>query len=92
MLCGSLDGSRVWRRMDTCICVAESLGCSPETMTTLLIGCTPVQNAKKITERSQQYPQPFGNQITHLQIIHGSKKKSNGTRESILDEKKTHKL
>ena len=34
-------------RMDTCICMAESLGCSPETITTLLIGCTPVQNTKR---------------------------------------------
>ena len=27
MLCGSLDGTGVWGRMDTCICVAESLDC-----------------------------------------------------------------
>ena len=40
MLCASLDGRGVWGRMDTCICVcmAESLLCSPETTTTLLIG------------------------------------------------------
>ena len=31
-------------RMDTCVCMAESLPCSPETTTTLLIGSTPVQN------------------------------------------------
>ena len=37
MLCGSLDGSRVWGTMDTCICMAESLCCPPETVTTLLI-------------------------------------------------------
>ena len=36
-LCGSLDGRGVWGKMDTCICKAESLCCSPETMTTLLI-------------------------------------------------------
>ena len=36
MLCGSLDGKGVWRRMDTCICMAETLHCSPETITTLL--------------------------------------------------------
>ena len=29
MLCASLDGRGVWR-MDTCICMAESLRCSPE--------------------------------------------------------------
>ena len=28
MLCGSLDGKEIWERMDTCICMAESL-CSP---------------------------------------------------------------
>ena len=31
------DGRRLWGRMDTCICMAESLHCSPETIKTLLI-------------------------------------------------------
>ena len=44
MLCGSLDERGVWGRMDTCVCMAESLHCPPEIMTTLLIGCTPIQN------------------------------------------------
>ena len=30
----SLDRRGVWGRMDTCICMAESLCCSPETTTT----------------------------------------------------------
>ena len=37
MLCGSLDGRGVWGRMDTYRCMAESLCCPPETITTLLI-------------------------------------------------------
>ena len=37
MLCGSLDGMGVGGRMDTCICMAESLPCSPETITTLFM-------------------------------------------------------
>ena len=37
VLCGSLDGRGVWGRMDTCICMAESLRCSPETITALFI-------------------------------------------------------
>ena len=37
VLCDSLDGQGVWGRMDTCICMAESLRCPPETITTLLI-------------------------------------------------------
>ena len=38
MLCGSPDGKGVWERMNTCICMAESLSCSPEIITALLIG------------------------------------------------------
>ena len=33
MLCGSLDGRGLWGRMDTCICMAESLCHSPEIIT-----------------------------------------------------------
>ena len=32
--------------MDTCICIAESLHCSPKTITTLLISYTPIQTTK----------------------------------------------
>ena len=48
MLLGSLDGRGIWGRMDTCICMAESLHCPPGTMslTTLLISYTPIQNEK----------------------------------------------
>ena len=35
VLCASLDGSEVEGRMNTCIRMAESLHCSPETTTTL---------------------------------------------------------
>ena len=41
-LCRSLDGRAVWERMDTCVCMAESLCCPSETITILLIGYTPV--------------------------------------------------
>ena len=40
VLCGSLDGRGVWRRMDTDVCVAESLRFSLETIIMLLIGYT----------------------------------------------------
>ena len=46
MSCGSLDGRGVWARMDSCIWMAESLRSSPETITTLLIGYTPIQPKK----------------------------------------------
>ena len=37
MLCGSLDGRELWGRMDTCIWMAESLHCLPETIRTFFI-------------------------------------------------------
>ena len=37
MLHSSLDGRGVWGRMDTCVCMAESLCRSPEAITTLLM-------------------------------------------------------
>ena len=40
-LCVSLNGKGVCRRMHTCICMTESLHCSPQTTRTLLIGYTP---------------------------------------------------
>jgi len=45
-----LDGRGVWGRMDTRICVAESLCCSPETTTTLLISYTSLQNVFGVTK------------------------------------------
>ena len=46
MIYGSLDGRGVWARIDTCICIAESLLYSLETVTTLLINYTLIQNKK----------------------------------------------
>ena len=46
MLCGSLNGMGVCGRMDTCICMAESLCCPPETITSLLIDYNHILNKK----------------------------------------------
>ena len=46
VVCASQEGRRSWGKMDTCICMAESLCCSPETTTTLLIDYTSIQNKK----------------------------------------------
>ena len=43
---GSLDGRGVWGRMHMCICMAEFLHCSPETITILLLAYTPIQGKK----------------------------------------------
>ena len=42
VFCNNLNGKRIWKRIDTCTCITESLCCTPETNTTLLINCTPV--------------------------------------------------
>ena len=52
MMCGSLDGRGGWGRVDTCTGRTESLHCSSETATTLLIGQTPIQN-KKVKNRKK---------------------------------------
>ena len=54
MLCAILDGRGVWGRLDTCICVAASLLCSPETTTTLLIGCT-IRQSKNIKLQKKSF-------------------------------------
>ena len=46
MFCGSLDWGEGGGRMDTRMCTAESLHCSPETITTLVIGYTSTQDKK----------------------------------------------
>ena len=53
MFCASLDGSEVLGRMDTCICMAEFLCCSPETITTLFI--TVPQDKIKSFEKENVY-------------------------------------
>ena len=37
--------------MDTCVCMTESLHCSPETITTLLISYTSIKKLKVKKER-----------------------------------------
>ena len=44
MLRGSQDARGVWRRRDTCTYMAETLPCSHEIVTTLLMSSTPIQN------------------------------------------------
>ena len=51
---GGIDRKGVWGRMDTCICMAESLCCSSETITTLLTGYTPIQNKKRKLWRGEK--------------------------------------
>ena len=55
MLCGSQDGRGVWGEMDTCICIAESLHCSHETVTILLIDYTQAQNKKLKNFKKSKY-------------------------------------
>ena len=71
MLCGSLDGSGVWGRMDTCVCMAESLHCSLETVTTLLISYTQVQN-KKLNKEMIRQKKPLSNALAFMILSKGT--------------------
>ena len=52
-------------RIDTCMCMAESLRCSPETITTLLISYTLIQNKKfKIMKKNGSLAM-----TTHLHMV-----------------------
>ena len=67
MLYGSLDGRGVWGRMDTCIRMAESLHGSPETVTTLSIDYTPIQNEKSFFKYKGNTPYfKICNPLLHL--------------------------
>ena len=52
---GSLDGREVWRRMSTCICIAESLRFSPETITTLFVNWL-YPNKKVLKQQNKTNP------------------------------------
>ena len=54
MLCASLDGRRVWGRMDKCICMAKPLYYSPKSTTTLLIVFIPEYNIKSLKFEKQE--------------------------------------
>ena len=63
MLCSSLDEGSL-RRPDTHKYMVESLHLSPETITTLLIGYTPIQN-KMFFKKAYQSGEGNGNPLQH---------------------------
>ena len=53
VLHGSLEETEAWGRMDPCMCVAESLCCPPETITTLFVNWLyPSTRGKKVYKRA----------------------------------------
>ena len=57
--------------MDTCICMTESLHCSLETITTLLIVYIPIKNAFGLKEINLQIERTLQilNQKVHIQVL-----------------------
>ena len=53
MLCASLGGRGVLGRMDTRICMAESLRYSPETIINIVNCCTPIQNVFGVKKKTK---------------------------------------
>ena len=66
MLCGSQDGRGVGGKMDTCICMAESLNSSHETITVLLIDYTQKQNKKFKIKKIKIFMENLYNYYQHL--------------------------
>ena len=90
-LCGSLDGRAVWERMDTCVCMAESLCCPPETIRILLIGYTPVGyqggtrgQYRRLKRRSFYCEDPGGGPGTPLQYSYLENPLDRGTWWTIV--------
>ena len=60
--------------MNTCLCMAESFRCSPQTITTLLIGYIPIQN-KKLFKRGckeEIRKNPIENEVEFYKSDHGT--------------------
>lgn len=72
--CFLSHGRGVCRRMDICICIAESLHCSPEAIPALLIGYTVLQfKIKKFEKRSTMVHPYIGIKLlteSHTLFIH----------------------
>ena len=66
MLFGSLDGRGVWGRIDTCICMAETLRYLPETITTLFVNWL-YPNTKQKVKKKKTYPVL----VFHLRVTDG---------------------
>ena len=66
MICATLDGRRGWRRIDTCM--AESLHCSLEIITTLLIGYTPIQNVFGVKKIKIKKKVTLKNSLEYIKI------------------------
>ena len=78
MLRGALDGRGVWGRMDTHICVAESLRRSPETII-LLIGYTSIRN-KKFKKEIEQFNDVLYSPVELLHFIKFNSSRSRMTK------------
>ena len=69
---GCLDGRGVWGRMDTFICRAETLGCPPETITTLLISYRPgLQHCRQILHQLSHTGKPNNTGVGSLSLLQG---------------------
>ena len=48
MPCGDLNGKKIQKRGDMCICIEDSLCCTAETNTTLPSNYTPIKIVKRV--------------------------------------------
>ena len=55
----NLNGERIFKRIDLCICITESLCCTPETNTIWLINYTPIKKKLKNNYSTVQFKKVF---------------------------------
>ena len=54
IFCSKVNGKRIWKRINTCVCITESLCCTPETNITLLINYKIKQKSFKTFKKNKQ--------------------------------------
>ena len=69
VLCGSLDGRKVWGRMDTCISMAEPPYCSPETINSVKFSRSVMSNSLRPHELQHTRP-PCPSQLPEFSPTH----------------------
>lgn len=55
--CASLNEEGIWKRVDSCVCITESIYRAPETHTALLTSCTPVCVTQTVRAASWATPE-----------------------------------
>ena len=72
--------------MTSCLCMVESLCCSPKTITTLLIGYTPIRNEKFKKKKKKKVGATFAHRgSSHSCELSSNRKTLEGNKSAIVN-------